>query len=98
MGSQKILQAKWAVNFVKKACVAMLSCSLDYLILCLHFYYGMQKMNFWKANLKRVNERAKWVNGKSKIGRFIEHKRKPNGQKKRDFVKAYWWVLPGMGI
>ena len=42
--------------------------------LCLHFNYSMQKRNFWKA--KWVKKRAKWVNGKSKIGRFIEHKRK----------------------
>ena len=36
--------------------------------------HSMQKRKFWKAKL--VNERAKWVNRKSKIGRFIEHKRK----------------------
>ena len=41
----------------------------------------MQKRNFWKAKwvkerAKWVKERAKWVNRKSKIGRFIEHKRK----------------------
>ena len=39
-----------------------------------YFNYSMQKMNFWKA--KWVKERAKWVNRKSKMGRFIEHKRK----------------------
>ena len=36
--------------------------------------YVMHKTNFLKA--KWVKRRAKWVSGKSKIGRFIERKRK----------------------
>ena len=46
---------------------------------CLHFNYSMQKRNFWKA--KWVKERAKWVNQKRKIGRFIKHKRKAKWNK-----------------
>ena len=57
---------------------SLLCCNTTLLIrfsnFCLHFNYSMQKRNFWKA--KWVKERAKWVNRKSKIGRFIEHKRK----------------------
>ena len=36
-----------------------------------------------------MNGRAKWVSGKSKIGRFIEHKKSKIGRKKANFVKAY---------
>ena len=46
--------------------VAIQPCSLDSQI-----NYSVQKRNFWNA--KWVKERAKWVNRKSKIGRFIEH-------------------------
>ena len=47
----------------------------------------MLKRNFWKA--KWVKERAKWVNRKSRIGRFIEHKSKAKKvEKKANFVKA----------
>ena len=57
---------------------SLLCCNTTLLIrfsnFCLHFNYSMQKRNFLKA--KWVKERAKWVNRKSKIGRFIEHKRK----------------------
>ena len=58
--------------------VAIQSCSLDSLICACTLIKVCKKRNFWKA--KRVKERAKWVNGKSKIGRVIEHKRKACSQ------------------
>ena len=54
--------------------VAIQPCSLDSLICACTLITVCKKRNFWKA--KWVKERAKWVNRKSKIGRFIEHKRK----------------------
>ena len=63
--------------------VAIQPCSLDSLIFACTFY-SMQKRNFWKA--KWVKERAKWVNRKSKIGRFIKHKRKAKWKEKKQIL------------
>ena len=50
-------------------------CDLDDDNLYLHFNYSIQKNGFLES--KMGERRAKWVaNGKSKIGRFIEHKGK----------------------
>ena len=67
---------------------SLLCCNTTLLIrfsnLCLHFNYSTQKRNFWKA--KWVKEREKWVNRKSKIVRFIEHKKKQNRKEKKQIL------------
>ena len=62
---------------------AIQPCSLDSLI-CACTLITVSKKKFLES--KMMKERVKWVNRKSKIGRFIEHKRKANRKEKKQIL------------